>query len=88
MKQAFFYLITIIMWSAMAFIVYFHSLPVPQGLGGVGVGLVYLVYIAVIAIGTLLLAILSKSNKQFFIFASVPVLFTLVNYIIMTARVN
>ena len=85
MKDFFFYLIVIILWGAMAFIVYFHSLSVPQGLGGIGVGLIYLVYIVVIIVGTIFLAILSKSNKQFFIFASVPVLFTFVSWISMTA---
>ena len=88
MKDFFFYLVVILMFGAMAFIIYFHSLPIPQGLGGIGVALFYLVYLVVIVVGTIILAILSKSSKQFFIFASVPVLFTLVNYIIMTARVN
>lgn len=85
MKDFFFYLVVLIMWGAMAFIIYFHSLPVPQGLGGVGLGLVYLVFIATIGVGTILLALLAKSGKQFLIFASVPVLFTFITGIIITS---
>jgi len=86
MKEIFFYMVAVIIWGAMGAIIYFHSLPVPTGLGGVGVGLLYLLYIAVVVMGTLFLFFLSKSNKQFFTFVSVPFLFTTINLLMMMAK--
>ena len=86
MKEAFFNIIAMLMWVAMGLIIYFQTLTVPSGLGGVGVGLIYLVYLIVIVLGTIFLFLLSKSNKQFFKFASIPFLFTAINLMIMVGH--